>query len=58
VKKFYRQEFVNKEPGKERMFFRLSISKEETSLLDQLFLLGYGRIQPQPHRAMHGWLLQ
>jgi hypothetical protein len=36
VKKFYRNEFVNKEPAKGRVQIRLNLAKQETSLLDHL----------------------
>jgi hypothetical protein len=36
VKKFYRNEFVNKEPAKGRVQIRLNLAKQDTSLLDHL----------------------
>jgi len=36
VKKFYRHEFVNKEPAEGRVLIRLNLTKEERSLLDHL----------------------
>jgi len=36
VKKFYRHEFVNKEPAPGRVLIRLNLTKEERSLLDHL----------------------
>jgi hypothetical protein len=51
VKTFYRQEFVNKEPRKGRMIFRLSLSKEETSLLDHLRSSSYS-VMGEFHRSL------